>query len=313
MFVWPPKYQDETTAAPISLDYFLEMSLAEGGGGKEIIKQNKLRRGSSKGLLKVKDVVEFFSSEENIKKVEKTLKPENWQYYNSMMAGFRHNVADHHDMGWENMTKEYYDSLPEMTDEELAIFQRNNPVEFTENYIKHGYHRAVAMIGRLIKGQSYIPFYMKQNEIMKNPLSNFRHINELSMLPISQYCLTQSAILTLMGIRQNDDLDIIISSRLRKEMGIGDGHANISNVEIFPKNYDKFMVNGVKDDDDLILNYTFSVDGYKFLEPRFYFDRKNKITDRDKSDWAGIDRFFEREGYLGYPFDELTMDKWRKQ
>ena len=62
-----------------------------------------------------------------------------------------------------------------------------------------------------------------------------------------------------MGIRQNDDLDIIISSRLRKELGLTDARPYIDNVvEIFPKNYDKFMVNGVKDDDDLIFNYTFS-------------------------------------------------------
>ena len=48
MFVWPPKHNEENTYAPISLDYFLEMELAQGGGGKEIIKQNNT-------LLKVKD------------------------------------------------------------------------------------------------------------------------------------------------------------------------------------------------------------------------------------------------------------------
>ena len=38
---------------PISLEYFLNMELAEGGGGKEIIKQN--------GKLKtVRDIVNFF-------------------------------------------------------------------------------------------------------------------------------------------------------------------------------------------------------------------------------------------------------------
>ena len=44
MFVWPPKYQEENIYAPISLDYFLEMSLAEGGGGKEIIRTVARRR-----------------------------------------------------------------------------------------------------------------------------------------------------------------------------------------------------------------------------------------------------------------------------
>ena len=225
MFVWPPKSTDKY--APISLDYFLDMELAQGGGGKEIIKQQQK-------LLKVKDVIDFFSSKENVEKVERTLEPKNWQYYNAMIAGFRHNVADHHERGWENMTKEYYESLPKMTDRQIGIFLKENPVNFDERYIKHGYHRAVSMIGRLIRGESYIPFYMRQDKIMSNPLWNFRHLEKLARLPISQYCLTQSAILTLMGIRQNDDLDIIISSRLRKELGLTDAHANIDKVvEIF--------------------------------------------------------------------------------
>ena len=33
MFVWPPKSTDKY--APISLDYFLEMELAQGGGVKK--------------------------------------------------------------------------------------------------------------------------------------------------------------------------------------------------------------------------------------------------------------------------------------
>ena len=41
---------------PISLDYFLNMELAEGGGGKEVVKNN--------GSLKtIRDVVEFYSSD----------------------------------------------------------------------------------------------------------------------------------------------------------------------------------------------------------------------------------------------------------
>ena len=52
----------------ISYVYFLNMELAQGGGGKEIITQN--------GKLKyVKDVVEFFQDLENFEKVI--------EYYNS--------------------------------------------------------------------------------------------------------------------------------------------------------------------------------------------------------------------------------------
>ena len=55
--------------SPISLEYFLNMELAMGGGGKEIIKQNGK-------LIKVKDVVNFFK--DNVDKIKKTLKPSNW-------------------------------------------------------------------------------------------------------------------------------------------------------------------------------------------------------------------------------------------
>ena len=80
-----PKY------SPINLEYFLNMELAMGGGGKEIIKQNGK-------LIKVKDVVNFFKN--NTDEVKKTLKPSNWQYFNCMLAEFRHNVVDHHELGW---------------------------------------------------------------------------------------------------------------------------------------------------------------------------------------------------------------------
>ena len=129
------------------------MELAMGGGGKEIIKQN--------GKLKyVKDVIEFFTDKTNLENVKTELTPSNWQYFNCMMAEFKHNVADHHELGWENLTKEYFESLEDMTDEEIANTLFSNPVEFENGFIKHSYHRACAMIGRLINDKKYIPFYI---------------------------------------------------------------------------------------------------------------------------------------------------------
>ena len=63
-------------------------------------------------------------------------------------------------------------------------------------------------------------------------------------------------------------------------------------------------------DDDLIDNYSFNVNGYNFLEPRFYFSRKNKHTDRDKSDWEGMREFFKAEIHKSYPFNQLTDEQW---
>jgi glycosyltransferase involved in cell wall biosynthesis len=300
---------------PISLEYFLNMEVASGGVGKTILNRNDK-------LKKVKDIVEFYSKEENINLVRSELKPDNWQYFNCMLAEFRHNVEDHHKMGWENMTKEYYESLEMMSDEEIKVFNKNVPIEFDNGFMKHGYHRGYAMIGRLINGKSYIPFYMEENKIynvpwkndnkirIPNPIFNVNNLNQLSNFSKNDYCLTQSSILALMGIRKNNDIDIIVNSKLRNQLGIGDGYVKKDNVEIFSTSYDKFMIYGVKNDDDLVSNYTFDFEGYKFLEPRFYFSRKNKIDDKNIRDWEGIKRFYDTKSYEGYPFSECKLDKW---
>ena len=300
---------------PISLEYFLSMEFATGGGGKEIITQE--------GNLKtVGDVLQFYSNKQNLNFYKSTLTPKNWQYFNCMIGEFRKNVGDHHELGWGNMTEEYYNSLEKMSDDEITTFLKENPVEFDNGFIKHSYHRACAMLGRLISGKSYIPFYMKEEKIYNvpwendnliratNPLLNLKSIEQLQQLNKSQYCLTQSSILAIMGIRQNDDLDIIISSKLRSDLNMTNEYRKVGNVEIFSPNYEKFMINGATSDDDIIQNYTFEFEGYKFLEPRFYFSRKNKATIKDKSDWQGIRNFFEMESYKGYPFNKLTDEQW---
>ena len=296
--------------SPISLEYFLDMELAMGGGGKEIIKQNTT-------LHTVRDVIDFFKT--NTDKIKDTLLPSNWQYFNCMVAEFRHNVGGHHELGWENMTKEYYESLDLMSDKEIEQFLKEEPVDFHNGFIKHGYHRACSMIGRLIKGKSYIPFYMKTSQIYKDPT---KHDNIHRIKPITNktnllkqldemgidkddYCLTQSSILSVMGIRSNDDLDLIISSELRNQ--------NIQfpqGIDVFPANISKFNYFGAKGDDDILENYCIEIDGYKFLEPRFYFARKNRNeTPKDINDWKLIKDFFEKENHKGYPFN-FDFYKW---
>tara|TARA_R110001592_G_scaffold55594_2_gene169773 strand:+ start:3687 stop:5105 length:1419 start_codon:yes stop_codon:yes gene_type:complete len=295
--------------SPINLDYFLNMELANGGGGKEIIKGNNK-------LKTIRDIVKFFKS--NTDKIEKTLKPSNWQYFNCMMAEFRHNVGNHHDLGWENMTKEYYESLNLMSDEEIKKFLKDNPVEFNNGFIRHNYHRACAMIGRLIKNKPYIPFYMETSQIYDKPrkkdglhrikpLTNkIKLLEEMDKRGINRddYCLAQSSILSVMDIRDNDDLDIIISSKLRNQ--------NIQfpqGVDVFAANRKKFNYFGAKGDDDILKNYCIEINGYKFLEPRFYFARKNRTTKRDINDWKSIESFFNNNAHKGYPFN-FDFYKW---
>ena len=300
---------------PISLDYFMNMKFAGGTGGKEIITQNRT-------LRTVKDVYMFYSIPGNVQTVRDKLVPNNWQYFNCIIAEFRKDVGDHHKLGWDKMTEEYYHNLELMNDEELETFLKENPAEFDNGYIKHSYHRACAMIGRLIKGKRYVPFYMKKNQIYDNPrekdkkhrikplIQNIRGISNIS-IDAEEFTICQSSILTLMGIRKNDDIDIILSSAARGKLFNGDKNFIRSNgVEIFESNRGKFQIFNAQGDDDLINNYSFNVNGYNFLEPRFYFSRKNKHTDRDKSDWEGMRKFFEMGSHKAYPFNQLTDEQW---
>ena len=309
------KKKVEEQYEPISLNYFLNMKFAGGTGGKEIITQNRT-------LKTVKDVYMFYSVPGNIQTIKGKLTPDNWQYFNCILSEFRKNVGDHHELGWDMMTEEYYKSLELMSDEELEIFLRENPIEFDNGYIKHSFHRACAMIGRLISGKAYIPFYMKRSQIYDEPrkqdgkhrvkplIQNVKGISDIS-IPAGEFTICQSGILALMGIRQNDDIDIIISSEARNQLfGGNTNFMRERGAEIFEPNRGKFRIFDAQGDDDLIENYSFTVNGYNFLEPRFYFSRKNKHTDRDKSDWEGMRAFFDVGSHKGYPFNQLTDEQW---
>ena len=309
---------------PISLDYFLKMELQKGGGGKEMVTNNHT-------LNTVEDVVNYYANVNNLEKQKSKLNPSNWQYFNCMTAGFKKDVGDHHELGWDNMTEEYYSNLKDMSDKEIENFLKENPVEFDNGFIRHSYHRACAMIGRLISGGKYIPFYMKKGQIYDEPRYKdglpkaqkvFPLINNVQCLklidelkiPRGEFTICQSGILALMGIRQNDDLDIILSSEARKQLfNDNQQFMRFDGVEIFEPNKSKFMYFDAQGDDDLIDNYSFQVDGYNFLEPRFYFSRKRKDREKDIKDWKGIRRFFERENHKGYPFNKLSDEQLGKQ
>jgi hypothetical protein len=161
-----------------------------------------------------------------------------------LIAGFKYDIDDHHEIGWENLTEEYFKKKKDMSDLDIEEFLRNSPVEFDNGFIRHGYHRACAMIGRLIRGEKYFPFYMLKDNIYNkprkkdgihrvySPVSKLKNIFELDSMgfPREDYTLTQSAILTLMGIRQNDDVDVIVSTALRDQLLGGE----TENISTFP-------------------------------------------------------------------------------
>ena len=185
-------------------------------------------------LKTVKEVIEYYKNPTHLNIQKTKMQENNWEYFNCLLYGFRKNVLDtdiHKTQGGPEisaeernkiLTPEYYQNLEKMSEDEILDFNKSNPINFDLDQINHGTHRAYAMIGRLIRGEKYVPFYVKNKNF--NPLNNLNFLNELDALqiPKSEYTLCQSSILALMGIRSNDDLDIVVSSKVREHSLGGD-------------------------------------------------------------------------------------------
>ena len=316
----------------ISKDYFLDCKFPSRECHKKAVcldpEYHWERRGQYNHQYKLKtvrDVVEYFKQDGAIEKAKEKLKEDNWEYFNCLLYGWRNGVIDtdqHKKTGGveisledrnRTLSPEYYQSLQKMTNEEIHNFNKNNPVEFDGDIIRHGTHRVYAMIGRLIRGEEYIPFYIGEDRFL-NPVNRINFLEELDKMgiPREEYTICQSAWLTMMGIRKNDDLDIVVSSRLREYSLDGDvSDLKIHpNVEVFGKNRKKFNEFGCDNDDDFINKYSINIGGYNFCEPRFYFCRIWPENDRKVRDQKMIKEFFKNEKHKEFPFSEISIEKW---
>ena len=275
-------------------------------------------------LKTVKEVIEYYKNPTHLNIQKTKMQENNWEYFNCLLYGFRKNVLDtdiHKTQGGPEisaeernkiLTPEYYQNLEKMSEDEILDFNKSNPINFDLDQINHGTHRAYAMIGRLIRGEKYVPFYVKNKNF--NPLNNLNFLNELDALqiPKSEYTLCQSSILALMGIRSNDDLDIVVSSKVREHSLGGDnrGGKYSKNIEIFSKNHPKFNVFGCNNDDELIKKYSIQIMGYNFVEPRFYFSRIWPENKRKLEDQKQIRMFMLTNKINLYPFNQISKKQW---
>ena len=275
-------------------------------------------------LKTVKEVIEYYKTLTHLNIQKTKMKENNWEYFNCLLYGFRKNVLDtdiHKIQGGQEisaeernklLTPEYYQNLEKMSEGEILEFNKSNLIDFDLDQINHGTHRAYAMIGRLIRGEKYVPFYVKEKNY--NFLSNLKFLNELDALqiPKSEYTLCQSSILALMGIRSNDDLDIVVSSRVREYSLDGNSSGGKFNnyVEIFCKDHPKFNVFGCSNDDELIKNYSINIGGYNFVEPRFYFSRLWPENRRKVEDQNQIRTFMSTKKPTIYPFNQISKMQW---
>ena len=316
----------------ISEDYFLNCSFPSRNCHKKAVCldpnyhwERRNQYNHQYELKTVRDVVEYFKQDGAIEKAKSKLKEDNWEYFNCLLYGWRKNVLDtdsHKKTGGveislsernKTLSPEYYESLEKMSNEEIEKFNEENPIPFDGDIIRHGTHRVYAMIGRLIRNEKYVPFCIEKSRFF-SPVNKVNFLDEMDKLeiPREEYTICQSSWLSMMGIRSNDDLDIVISSRLRDySLGGESSHLNIhQNIEVFEKNHGKFKVFGCLNDDDLINNYSVNIGGYNFCEPRFYFSRIWPENDKKINDQNKIKEFFKNKNHKFYPFSEISMEKW---
>ena len=93
-------------------------------------------------------------------------------YINSIRAEFRSDVVPYENANnyiTEKLqpniyTNEYYESLDLMKEKNILSMLKDHPIEIKNNTIIGGRHRVCAMIGRIISGKNYIPFYVRYNK-----------------------------------------------------------------------------------------------------------------------------------------------------
>jgi len=148
-------------------------------------------------------------------------------------------------------------------------------------------------------------------------------------LPAEEYVLVNSAWLALMGIRENGDLDILISRKLWRQWF--PGHPTQKSFGI-PGPYERKIrvhsmdegpygrLEGVADNDDVVYNHRVEIEGIPFVEPRLYFkyklDRLAKSTARARSiPWWRRNRFLagpERKTFLKRDKDARDFELIRR-
>ena len=145
---------------------------------------------------------------------------------------------------------------------------------------------------------------MKDIEISKestNHHSVIDRVKGLDKVNISkhEFSILGSGLLSLMGIKENNRLDIIISSTARYRLFEGNRDSiELDGINILKSNSIKdFSSHG---DDDLINNYSFQINEYNFLEPRFYFNKGDK----------NLEKFFSDGSNKHFPFNQVPTNKW---
>ena len=182
-------------------------------------------------------------------------------------------------------------------------------------------------------------------------IERIRHMEGLqsAQLPADGFAVVHSAWLTLMGMRRNGDLDLIMTSGLRAErfgdpdpkrhFGLPGPHERRIRIQPMNSPYGEFY--GARGIDDVIRNHCVEIDGMRFVEPRFYFafkkQRLRRLNDhrnalpwwqrnlglpnginrvlarkiaKDETDFAWLEDFFDGDGHRQPVFQHIPDAAW---
>jgi len=126
-------------------------------------------------------------------------------------------------------------------------------------------------------------------------------------LPKSEYVITGGSWLTLMDIRENDDIDIIVSAKLKEKYDSYlerlDSTTRLeakSKIDKSKKHANKITtIAKAKNVTNLVKNYRVEIDGYPFVYFNlFYKYKKPRKRRQDKYDRKKIKRFFDKKKHF---------------
>tara|TARA_B110000211_G_scaffold78923_1_gene92559 strand:- start:9995 stop:11188 length:1194 start_codon:yes stop_codon:yes gene_type:complete len=159
----------------IKLNEFVELKLCWGphtyhNEGSNCIYQDLAKNKNTirEIIYKIKNNKDYLSRYKYQKSADKKMRVDHMLHYiNCIEYGFVKNIRgwrEHSNEENMNIHESTYKNSVKMSDSEIDKFLQENPISInSDNTLTDGNHRILCMVGRLLKGEKYIPFRTKKN------------------------------------------------------------------------------------------------------------------------------------------------------